>query len=122
MLEIQKAVLIKAIKLLNSIDVDYAILAGEEKHGTLELAVKKTKKGKRSFSSKYGRGTILNYIRPYIDNLKVGEVAQIPAGDYELAAVAAICASHSHRLFGTGGFSGRQNKEKNAYEILRLEV
>jgi len=64
----------------------------------------------------------LNYIRPYIDNLKVGEVAQIPAADYELAAVAAICASHSHRLFGSGGFAGKQNKEKNAYEVLRLEV
>jgi hypothetical protein len=122
MLEIQKVVLIKAIRLLNSIDVEYAILAGGEKHGTLELAVKKTKKGERSFSSKYGRGTILNYIRPYIDNLKVGEVVQIPTGEYNLEAVAATSASHSHRMFGNGGYTGRADKEKNVYEILRLEA
>jgi hypothetical protein len=122
MLEIHRVVLIKAIRLLNSIDVEYAILADKEKHGTLEIAVKKKHEGKRAFSSKYGRGAVLNYVKPYIENLKVGEAAQIPVGNYELAAIAATCASHAHKLFGTGGFAGRQDKEKNVYEILRLEA
>jgi hypothetical protein len=122
MLEIQKIVLTKAIKLLNSIDVEYAILANGEKYGELEVFEKRGAEGKRSFASKYGRGAVLNYVRPYIDNLKVGEVAKIPAGDFELKAIAATSASHAHRMFGNGAHAGRMDKENNVFEIMRLEV
>jgi hypothetical protein len=123
MLEIQKNTLVKAIKLLNSIGVEYAILAGEEKHGTLEVVDKNIKKhGERNFSHKYGRGTLVTYVKPYIENLKVGEVAVIPIGDYEIDAIAATSATYAHKIFGTGGHTGRKDKENNVYEIMRLEV
>jgi len=122
MLEIQKSVLTKAIKLLNSIEVEYAILANGEKHGTLEVVVKKRREGKRAFSYKYGRGILLNYVKPYIADLKVGEVAYIPAGDYELQAIASTAASYAHGIFGSGGHTGRKDKENNVFEVMRLEV
>lgn len=122
MLEIQKSTLNKAIKLLNSIDVKYAILVGEEKHGTLEVLLEKKPTGTRSFSFKYGRGTILNYVKHYIDNLKVGDTACIPADYYELEAVSNIASSYAHKLFGKGGHASHRNKATNMCEILRLEV
>ncbi len=123
MLEIQRTALTKAIKLLNSIGVEYAILAGEEKHGTLEI-VKKKQKGQKSksFVSKYGRGTLRDHVRPYIQTLKVGEVAYIPVGDFDLPAVAGSAASYAHELFGKGGHTGRTNQDKQVFEILRLEA
>lgn len=124
MLEIQRNILTKATKLLNSIGVEYAIVVGDEKYGTLEVATKKpkSKNKSRSFSEKYGRNVLRNYIKPYVDSLGVGEVAHIPAGEYELAAVAVSAASYAHEIFGNGGHTGRKDKEKNVYEILRLEV
>lgn len=123
MLEIQRSILIKATKLLNSIGVEYAIVVGDEKYGTLEVVKKKpVKSGERAFSQKYGRGTVLSHVKPYIDNLSVGEVTHIPAGEYELAAVATSAASYAYEIFGKGGHTGRKDKEKNVYEVLRLEV
>jgi len=122
MLEIQKSVLTKAIKLLNSIKVEYAILADGEKYGTLEVAGKKRTVGKRAFAFKYGRNAVLNYVKPYIDNLEVGEIIQIPLGEYDLDAIAATSASHAHKVFGTGGHTSRKDKKNNTFSIMRLEV
>ena len=122
MLEIQKNTLIKAMKMLNSIDVEYAILANGEKYGTLELAVKKPASSQMSFSDKYGRSVVLNYVKPYVTDLKVGEVVCIPAGDYVLDAVASTASTYAHEKFGVGGYTGHKNKENNTYELLRLEV
>ena len=123
MLEIQRTTLTKAIKLLNSIGVEYAILAGEEKHGTLEIVKKKQKvKKSKSFVSKYGRGILREYVKQYIQPLKVGEVAYIPVGNFDLPAIAGSAASYAHELFGKGGHTGRTDQEKKVFEILRLEV
>lgn len=122
MLEIQKNTLFKAIKLLNSIGVEYAILANEEKYGTLEILEKNPKPSKRSYSKKYGRGVILKHVRTHIDDLKVGDVVSIPAGDYELDAVANAAASYAHRIFGRDAHTGYSNKDTNTFELLRLEV
>jgi len=123
MLEIQRGILLKAIKLLNSIGVEYAIIAGEEKHGTLET-VKKKKKSRKSkeFSSKYGRGALREYVKPYIQELKVGEVACIPVGNFDLNEVSTAAASCAHFEFGKGGHTGRTDHEKQVFEIMRLET
>lgn len=124
MLEIQRSTLNKAIRLLNSIGVEYAILAGEEKLGTLEIANKK-QKGKnksRSYSNKYGRGALREYVKPYIDSLKVGDVACIPIGDFDFTAIATASASYAHQLFGKGGHTGRTDYQKRVFEIMRLEA
>lgn len=124
MLEIQRNILSKAIKLLNSIEVEYAIIAGGEKHGTLEIAHKKQKRKKKSksFSFKYGRGALREYVKPYIQDLKVGEVAYIPVGSFDLTAVATSAASYAHGVFGKGGHTGRTDYQKQVFEIMRLEV
>ena len=123
MLEIQRTALTKAMKLLNSIGAEYAIIVGEEKHGTLEVLMKKQKaiKGKKAFSQLYGRSVLRDYVRPYIDPLKVGDVAQIPPGQFMREAIAAAAASYAHQVFGRGGHTGRQDHENNVYELLRLE-
>ena len=122
MLEIQKATLSKAMKLLNSIGAEYAIVVGEETHGTLELAKKPRPIGKNSVVKKYGKGTVLNYIKPYIDNLKPGDVAQIPVAEFDMHSIGSTASGHAHRIFGFGNYTGMQNKEKNMYELMRLEA
>jgi len=123
MLEIQLLTLAKAIKLLNSIGVEYAILAGEEKHGTLEIITKKQKSRKdRSYAEKYGRGILREYVRQYIKPLKVGEVTYVPKGNFDLNEVSTAAASCAHFEFGKGGHTGRTDHEKQVFEIMRLET
>ena len=124
MLELQRNTLTKAIKLLNSIGVEYAIVAGEEKHGTLEIVKKKqkSKNKSRSYSDKYGKGTLRDHVRPYIEPLKVGDVACIPISNFDLTAIATASASYAHQLFGKGGHIGRTDFKNQVFEIMRLET
>jgi len=124
MLEIQRITLTKAIKLLNSIGVEYAILANEEKHGTLEINNKKRKfkHNSKAYSYKYGKGVLRDYVRSYIQPLKVGEITHIPKGSFDLNAVSSASASYAYEVFGRGGHAGRMDKENQVFEIMRLEV
>jgi len=124
MLEIQKNTLTKAIKLLNSIQVEYAIIAGEEKHGTLEILKKKqkSKNKSRSYSLKYGKGALRNHVKPYVEPLKVGDVACIPVGSFDLTAISTAAASYAYQLFGKGGHIGRTDFKNKVFEIMRLEA
>ena len=78
--------------------------------------------GVYSYSNKYGRGTLREHVKPYIEPLKVGEVAYIPIGDFDLTAVSTASASYAHQLFGKGGHTGRTDYQKRVFELMRLEA
>ena len=90
----------------------------------LEIAKKKqkSKNKSRSYSSKYGKGALRDHIRPYIEPLKVGDVACIPISSFDLTAIATASASYAHQLFGKGGHIGRTDQKNQVFEIMRLET
>ena len=74
MQEVQLKLLQRCIRDLNALGCAFAIVDSDgNKHGTLEVNEPKTK---RDLIFKFG--SIRKYIVPYIENLNVGEVAEIP--------------------------------------------
>ena len=121
MLTVEKQVLQKAIKLLDSIKVPYAIVTTEKTYGELKVeTAKKKKRGVNSYAHKYGRGVLRGYVRPYLEKLREGDIAVIPAGDFDLPAIALSASSYAHQIFGKGAWTGAQNTKDNTFEVMRL--
>jgi len=90
-----------AVKLLNAIGAQYAIIDTDGvKTGNLEV-VTKIKRRK----ALYPHGEVIKHIKPYIDNIKVNTTVEIPVGKFDLATVYRSVSSNASKLWGTGSHS-----------------
>jgi len=90
-----------AIKLLNAIGAQYAIIDTDGvKTGNLEV-VTKIKRRK----ALYPHGEVIKHIKPYIDNIKVNTTVEIPVGKFDLATVYRSVSSNASKSWGTGSHS-----------------
>ena len=90
-----------AVKLLNAIGAQYAIIDTDGvKTGNLEI-VTKIKRRK----ALYPHGEVIKHIKPYIDNIKVNTTVEIPVGKFDLATVYRSVSSNASKSWGTGSHS-----------------
>lgn len=90
-----------AVKLLNAIGAQYAIIDTDGvKTGSLEV-VTKIKRRK----ALYPHGEVIKHIKPYIDNIKVNTTVEIPVGKFDLATVYRSVSSNASKSWGTGSHS-----------------
>jgi hypothetical protein len=90
-----------AVKLLNAIGAQYAIIDTDGvKTGNLEV-VTKIKRRK----ALYPHGEVIKHIKPYIDNIKVNTTVEIPVGKFDLATVYRSVSSNASKSWGTGSHS-----------------
>jgi len=69
----------------------------------------------------YKHGELKERYYPYIANLQVGEVAEIPYDDaIPFAALQSSATAFLSLLWGNGSYTSSTNKEKQVLEILRL--
>jgi hypothetical protein len=90
-----------AVKLLNAIGAQYAIIDTDGvKTGNLEV-VTKTKRRK----ALYPHGEVIKHIKPYIDNIKVNTTVEIPVGKFDLATIYRSVSSNASKSWGTNSHS-----------------
>lgn len=56
----------------------------------------------KSATLTYGRGVLTHYLRPFMDDVQVGQMVMIPHGGYDADLLRQAAKSHGHRLWGTG--------------------
>lgn len=111
---IKQQTLKRAIAMLNAIGVSYAIVEEDgTRHGELEVVPKQN-------GRKYPRGTLSGIVKPYIENMKVGDVVQIPVGDFEPEEIRSAAVSWSCYHWGNQTITTVVNKENNTIEALRI--
>lgn len=66
----------------------------------------------------YPMGELTGYIRPYIENIKPGDVIFIPKGKYDVARIASTASTHLSHKFGNG--SCTTHRTDTGLEILRV--
>lgn len=115
MLEIERNVLNKALNILNSLKLKYAIVLDDgEKLGTLEIATKANK----PHASPYKYGELRNYVRPILDAMKPGDAIEIPDKGYIKTFLQnAICA-YASETWGHSTYSTTQ--VANGVQIMRM--
>lgn len=85
-------------------------------HGDLDaLTNKKSKRG----PMKFPRGTVRNYFRPFVENLKEGEAAMVPYDVYDPYSLQSNIGSYLSSLWGAKTFVTTQRPELKSVEILR---
>ncbi len=105
----------RAIKMLQALNCQFAIIDEEGgKHGVLEVVEKSKRK-----PSLYPHGTLSTYVQPYIKDIQVGDVRVIPAEGYDLETLrGSLCARLTTNL-GKNTYNTMINKEQNRIEVIR---
>ena len=114
MKEIELKTLNNAIRLLNAIKCDYAIIDIDgNKHGTLKIVNKKKE-------HKYPHGSITKHVRQYFVPLEVGDSFEIPIGDFDYKSVQSVTGYLFGETWGKGNYTSCYIKENTAIQVLRL--
>lgn len=117
---IHKAAIEKAIALLDASGSEYKIVAPDGKsYGALKVALKKKKK-----QAHFGYGVFAHLYRPLVDNIKVGEIAEIPyalleSDDAKMkAGFRSSVSAYLSTKWGAGSYTSTNNN--GVLQILRV--
>jgi hypothetical protein len=76
----------------------------------------KNRKAKRAFEY----GSVTKYLEPYIKELEVGQVVEIPINEFGQHRLQSTSGAWFNRVRGIGSQTSTFNKENNTIEVLRL--
>ena len=117
MKEVQQVSLKKALTMLTAIGCTFAVIDPDgNKHGTLELAEQKS--DRKRLSPAFPRGEVNDYFRPFVENMKVGDVVEIPAGKFGVERVRGSVCSWFVRYRGKG--SANTFVTKDTVQVMRI--
>jgi hypothetical protein len=117
-MKIQEITLQKAITLLKSLNCRYAIIdANGVTHGELPIAESNFKTRSKSL---YGHGELTNYVKVYLQNLQLGQIAEIPCLQYPPPTLQTRACNWMRTHVGSDTYTTHANKETNCVEVLRI--
>ena len=117
-LDVKTVALNRAIQILDSLGTRYKIITAEgAEYGALEAV---EPKGRSRAPSKYPHGAVRSYLRSHMGDTKMGEVAIIPVGEFDLTTLQAGASSLAADVWGPGASITRMDKEANHLEVLRV--
>lgn len=121
-LEVHKAALASAVARLKAIDCAFKIITplGEEiVHDPKHLFDKRKRPDRSNFTYEYG--ALKKHYLPYVENVKVGGVAEIPfTDDMPAAAIQSSLTAHLTNEWGKGNYTTATNRKTGMLEVLRL--
>jgi len=100
----------RAVKMLDALGAQYHIQYGDKVIG-------KPLHQKTARTFKYKHGEIKRYVLPYLIDLPVGGVAQIPVGSFDLDSIQSAACRLSVDLFGKSQSLSHRNGD--CVEVLR---
>jgi hypothetical protein len=111
---IQNEVLKKAIKLIEVLKLEYAIIDFDGNVlGNLEIK-------KKEKVRKYKRGLPSQYVRPFLKNLNIGEIVIVPCGQFDKPTVGQTVSAMAYNLWGKGGAKQTSRNGNNSIEVMRI--
>jgi hypothetical protein len=118
--ELQKTILLKALSMLATCGVQYAVVDFDGvKHGTLEVAAPTS--GRKRSGPKTPRGSLRQYVEPLMIGLQVNQIVAIPATeDFDLGRLQSSVSSMACRMWGEGSATSHKNEKLNALEVARF--
>jgi hypothetical protein len=114
------AMMMKALTMLNAHGARYRIeLPDGTVHGDLVL-LPATPPRKKKRPLDFPMGTLKNHVQPYLENLKVGEIAVVPCEFFKVEVIQNACLNFTTPLWGKGSTTTAQNTKDRTVEVLRL--
>lgn len=112
----------QAVNILTAIDAKFVISMndgsivkrGEWNAGT-KLSTTKTGKTRKP------NGSYAHIYKPYLENLAVGEVAEIPCGEFHHNELQGAVTAWMSGVWGKGSYATSHNAENNTLEVIRYK-
>lgn len=113
-MEIKHKAVERAMQLLDAVGAKYHISFGGVIFGE-EIAVQ------RRAPSQFPYGTLSAAIKPYLSELCIGQVAQIPIGeDFDKNRFQSTCCSIAYQMWGSDSYTSMLKEDGSEVQILRL--
>ena len=118
MLDIQLKQIAQWSQMLDKWRVPHKIMLPDGKEfGALEVVTKKTRSRSPSL---YPHGTLKNHFLSFVKDLQPGEVATVPAGEFDLEVLRGSLAGWASRVWGNKASTTYINRNAGTVEVLRL--
>lgn len=66
-------------------------------------------------------GQLSNYFKPYINDMKPGDLVNVPCGDYDIESLRSALSAHMCTRWGSGSYTTSINKIAECIEVLRIK-
>lgn len=119
--ELKNRVLIDALKRIDSLGVQYKIIApnGME-YGTLVVAAPVPEKVRKRAPHKYPHNALRDYVLSYITTMGPGDEVLIPVGDFDLKSLQSSVSSRAGQMWGAGNYLTTRDPLRNGISLLRV--
>ena len=114
--DLQKTTALKALKTLDALGVPYAAIIDGETHGTLEIKTRRT----RTREPRYAYGETRAHYLPLIQNMAVGDVVDVPVGQFDLPTLSSNVTAFASHEWGKGNTVTQSNKDAGTVTVLRI--
>jgi hypothetical protein len=113
----------RAIGLLYASGAQFKVIAEDgTEFGDLKVAsIEEDKPKKRTRTLKYPYGSIAAHYKPYLLDMKVGDVAKIPYGEFDADTLHSAVAAHCSQFWGRKTYISTARHDDKIVEILRVE-
>jgi hypothetical protein len=119
--ELKNRVLIDALKRIDSLGVQYKIIAPDGKeYGTLVVAAPVPEKVRKRAPHKYPHNALRDYVLGYITTMGPGDEVIIPVGDFDLKSLQSSVSSRAGQMWGAGNYLTTRDPIRNGVEVLRV--
>lgn len=99
--------------------VEYKVICGKDEYGGLDVAKTKISKRKKDPLG-IGRGTMRNYVLPFVKDLQPGDITSIPLNKYPPESVRGNASSWCSIHWGAGTYTTSINHKNKAIEVYRF--
>jgi len=115
--EIQTKAINQALRILNAVGAKYKIIMPDAtEYGELIIAKPEVKKYRRTL--RHPRGTFSAFLAPLFENMKIGDVKQIPFGEFKPEHLRSAATAYANHLWGPG--SHTSTVTKHHVELMRI--
>lgn len=119
--ELKNRVLVDALKRIDSLGVQYKIIAPDGKeYGTLVAVVPTPEKVRKRAPHKYAHNALRDYVLGYITSMAPGDEVFIPVGDFDVKSVQSSVSSRAGQLWGFGNYVTSRDLTRNGITLLRV--
>lgn len=119
--ELKNRVLIDALKRIDSLGVQYKIIAPDgREYGTLVVVAPMPEKVRKRVPHKYAHNALKNYVVPFFTLMVPGDEVFVPVGDFDLKSVQSSVSSHAGQMWGAGNYVTARDPVRNGVNLLRV--
>ena len=121
--ELKNRVLVDALKRIDSLGVQYKIIAPDgTEYGTLVAFVPTPKKEqtRKRAPHKYPRNALRDYVTPYLYTMVPGDEVFIPFGAFDVEALQSTVASRAFHMWGAGNYVTSRDLTRCGVSLLRV--